>query len=224
MDSRFQAEDSHMEKLQLYSYWRSSCSWRVRIALNLKGLPYEYKPVNLLKHEQSSPEFTKLNPLGYVPVLVDGDMVISDSFAILLYLEEKYPEQPILPSDMKKRALNLQVANIVSSSIQPLQNTSIVQYIEEKIGTEEKMAWAQKHIRKGFTAIEKLLEDVAGKYATGDEVYLADLFLFPQVYNSKRFNVDVSEFPTISRISEACMEHPAFQAAHPENQPDAVKP
>ncbi|CAN6470339.1 unnamed protein product [Victoria cruziana] len=146
-----QAEDSHMEKLQLYSYWRSSCSWRVRIALNLKGLPYEYKPVNLLKHEQSSPEFTKLNPLGYVPVLVDGDMVISDSFAILLYLEEKYPEQPILPSDMKKRALNLQVANIVSSSIQPLQNTSIVQYIEEKIGTEEKMAWAQKHIRKGFT-------------------------------------------------------------------------
>ncbi|KAF3781250.1 Glutathione S-transferase zeta class [Nymphaea thermarum] len=103
-----QALDGRMEKLQLYSYSRSSCSWRVRIALNLKGLPYEYKPVNLLKDEQSSPEFTRLNPLGYVPVLADGDMVISDSFAILLYLEEKYPEHPILPSDTKKRALNLQ--------------------------------------------------------------------------------------------------------------------
>ncbi|XP_031486104.1 glutathione S-transferase 2-like [Nymphaea colorata] len=224
MASHSQALDGRMEKLQLYSYWRSSCSWRVRIALNLKGLPYEYKPVNLLKDEQSSPEFTRLNPLGYVPVLADGDMVISDSFAILLYLEEKYPEHPILPSDMKKRALNLQVANIVGSSIQPLQNVSIVQYIEKKIGIEEKMAWAQKHIRKGFAAIEKLLEDVAGKYATGDEVYLADLFLAPQIYGAKRFNVDVSEFPTISRVSEAYKEHLAFQAALPENQPDAVKP
>ncbi|MBA0869945.1 hypothetical protein Goshw_005646 [Gossypium schwendimanii] len=114
-------------KLKLYSYWRSSCSFRIRIALNLKGLEYQYIPVNLLKGEQFSPEFQKLNPIGYVPVLVDGDMIISDSFAIfMVYLEEKYPQHPLLPSDLAKRALNFQAANIVSSSIQPLQNLAVL--------------------------------------------------------------------------------------------------
>uniref|UniRef100_A0A2P2INL2 glutathione transferase n=1 Tax=Rhizophora mucronata TaxID=61149 RepID=A0A2P2INL2_RHIMU len=109
-------------KLKLYSYWRSSCAQRVRIALNLKGLPYDYVAVNLLKGEQFSPEFLKLNPLGYVPVLVDGDIVVSDSFAILMYLEEKFDHHPLLPRDLQKRAINFQAANIVSSGIQPFQN------------------------------------------------------------------------------------------------------
>ncbi|XP_043813771.1 glutathione S-transferase zeta class isoform X2 [Manihot esculenta] len=223
-------------KLKLYSYWRSSCSYRVRIALNLKGLSYEYVPVNLVKGEQFNPEFLKLNPIGYVPVLVDGDIVISDSFAILMvsfafslffffffflvdrapdgvitsifpvdkvqYLDEKYPQHPLLPRDLHKKAINYQAANIVSSSIQPLQNLAVLKYIEEKVSPDEKLPWLQYHIGKGFAALEKLLKDHAGRYATGDEVFL-------------------TQFPLLSRLHEAYNELPAFQNAMPENQPDA---
>ncbi|EOY19388.1 PREDICTED: glutathione S-transferase zeta class isoform X2 [Theobroma cacao] len=208
------------KKLKLYSYWRSSCSCRIRIALNLKGLEYQYIPVNLLKGEQFSPEFQKLNPIGYVPVLVDGDIVISDSFAIFMYLEEKYPQHPLLPSDLQKKALNFQAANIVCSSIQPLQN--LAKYIEEKASPDEKIPWAKRHIEKGFEALEKLLKDHAGIYATGDEVFMADLFLAPQVHAGiKRFNVDMAKFPLLSRLNEAYSELPHFQNAMPENQPDS---
>ncbi|KAK4580648.1 hypothetical protein RGQ29_024334 [Quercus rubra] len=186
-------------KLKLYSYWRSSCSFRVRIALNLKGLKYEYKAVNLAKGEQFSPEFTELNPIGYVPVLVDGDLVLSDSFAILL------------------------AANIISSSVQPLQNLATLKCIEEKISSDPdvKLAWAQHYTKKGFVALERLLKDYAGRFATGDEVYLADLFLAPQIHAAiKRFNVDMTQFPLLSRLNEAYNEIPAFQDAMPEKQPD----
>ncbi|XP_020112059.1 glutathione S-transferase zeta class-like isoform X1 [Ananas comosus] len=216
------------EKLTLYSYWRSSCSQRARIALNLKGLDYEYKAVNLLKGEQLNPEFEKINPVKYVPALVDGDIVVADSFAIILYLEDKYPQNPLLPQDLKKKALNLQIASIVSSGIQPLQNLPVLinrtlqQYIEENLGSEKKLPWTQLHINKGFTALEKLLAGVAGKYATGDEVLLGDVFLAPQIYAGvKRFAIDMSNYPTLARLHEAYMELPAFQAALPERQPDA---
>lgn len=212
-------EDS--KKLKLYSYWRSSCSCRVRIALKLKGLDYEYIAINLLKGAQKSPEFLKLNPIGYVPVLVDGDFVVADSFAILLYLEEKYPQHPLLPKDLQKRALNYQAANLVSASIQPLQNLPVLGYINEKLGPDEKIPWAQTHIRKGFAALEKLLENSAGRYATGNEVFLADLFLAPQIDAAvKRFNVDMNEFPVLMRINETYKELPAFQDAMPGKQPD----
>ncbi|EXC30770.1 Glutathione S-transferase zeta class [Morus notabilis] len=155
-------------------------------------LKYEYVPVNLLKGEQRSPEFLKLNPIGYVPVLVDGDMVLADSLAILLYLDEKYPQHPLLPSDLRRKAINLQAANIVSSSIQPLQNLDIMDYIKQKVGQAEIVPWVQYHVRKGFAALEELLKDQAGRYATGDEVFLADLFLAPQLHSAiKRFNLDV---------------------------------
>ncbi|CAN4108255.1 unnamed protein product [Withania somnifera] len=180
------------KKLQLYSYWRSSCAFRVRIALNLKGLEYEYKAVNLLKGEQRDPEYLKLNPLGYVPTLVDGNAVIADSFAIIMYLEEKYPQRALLPQDRQRRAINYQAANIVSANIQPLQNLAVLKYIQEKVGPNETTPWVQSHIRKGFEALEKLLKDYAGKYATGDEVYVADLFLAPQIHAAiKRFEVDM---------------------------------
>ncbi|KAI7731250.1 hypothetical protein M8C21_032364 [Ambrosia artemisiifolia] len=209
------------KKLELYSYHRSSCSFRVRIALNLKGFDYEYKPVNLLKGEQKSPEFLKLNPIGYVPALVDGDLVIADSFAIIMYLEDKYPQHPLLPPDLEKRAINYQAANIVSASIQPLQNLDVLNYIEEKVGPEAKMPWVQKHIGKGFAALEKLLKNHAGKYATGDEVFLADLFLAPQIHGAiKRFNFDMTPYPLLARLHEAYMQVPAIQDALPENQPD----
>ncbi|XP_050227361.1 glutathione S-transferase zeta class-like [Mercurialis annua] len=208
-------------KLKLYSYWRSSCSYRVRIALNLKGISYDYVPVNLVQGQQFTPEFLQLNPIGYVPVLVDGDIVISDSFAILLYLEDKYPERPLLPSDLQKRAISIQAANIVSSSIQPLQNLAVLKYIGEKVSPDERVPWVQFHIQKGFTALEKLLTDHAGRYAVGDEVSLADAFIEPQIHAAiKRFNVDMTKFPLLSRLHEAYNELPAFQNAMPEVQPD----
>uniref|UniRef100_A0A0C9RJZ9 glutathione transferase n=1 Tax=Wollemia nobilis TaxID=56998 RepID=A0A0C9RJZ9_9CONI len=208
-------------KLKLYSYWRSSCAWRVRIALNLKGLPYEYKAVNIVKGEQFSEEYTKLNPLQFVPTLVDGDIIVSDSLAILLYLEDKYPEHPLLPDDLQLKAISLQVAAIVGSSIQPFQNLIVLKRVEEKLGSGEGSAWAKSFIERGFTALEKLLKNVSRKYCVGDQVTLADVFLAPQVAGAAgRFNVDMSKFPTLSKINEALIQIPEFQAAVPEKQPD----
>nr|XP_027190825.1 glutathione S-transferase zeta class isoform X6 [Cicer arietinum] len=192
-------EHNNNNKLILYSYWRSSCSFRLRIALNVKGLEYEYKAVNLLKGEQSHPEFLQLNPIGFVPVLVDGPAVIFDSFAIIM------------------------AASIVSSSIQPLHNLNLLKYIEEKVGPDEKLPWVQSVIRKGFTALEKLLKEHSGRYATGDEIFMADIFLAPQLHSAyKRFNIPMNEFPILSKLHETYYEIPAFREAWPENQPDAV--
>ncbi|XVE89256.1 hypothetical protein DITRI_Ditri19aG0188700 [Diplodiscus trichospermus] len=196
------AQAHEEKKLKLYSNWGSSCSFRIRIALNLKGLEYQYIPVNLLKGEQFTPEFQKLNPIGYVPVLVDDEIIVSDSLAIFMYLEEKYPQHPLLPSDLQKKAINFQAANIVCSSIQPLQNLAVLKYIEEKVSPDEKIPWVKFHIEKGFEALEKLLKGHAGRYATGDEVFMA-------------------KFPLLSRLNEAYSELPQFQNAMPENQPDA---
>ncbi|XP_004499348.1 glutathione S-transferase zeta class isoform X2 [Cicer arietinum] len=216
-------EHNNNNKLILYSYWRSSCSFRLRIALNVKGLEYEYKAVNLLKGEQSHPEFLQLNPIGFVPVLVDGPAVIFDSFAIIMYLEDKYPQHPLLPTDIHKRAINFQAASIVSSSIQPLHNLNLLKYIEEKVGPDEKLPWVQSVIRKGFTALEKLLKEHSGRYATGDEIFMADIFLAPQLHSAyKRFNIPMNEFPILSKLHETYYEIPAFREAWPENQPDAV--
>ncbi|KAM0868469.1 hypothetical protein ACQ4PT_041289 [Festuca glaucescens] len=206
----------------LYSYWRSSCSHRVRIALNLKGVDYEYKAVNLLKGEQSDPEFMKINPMKFVPALVDGDAVIGDSYAIALYLEDKYPEPPLLPKDLKMKALNIQIASIVCSGIQPLHNLTLLRYIEQKVGSGESVPWVQQQIDKGFTAVENMIKGCAGKYATGDEVQLADVFLAPQIFGAvTRFHIDMSNYPTLARVHNEYMRHPAFEAALPDRQPDA---
>ncbi|KAL8542745.1 hypothetical protein ACS0TY_003573 [Phlomoides rotata] len=210
-------------KLVLYSYWQSSCAWRVRFALNLKGLSYEYRAVNLTKGEQFSPEFERLNPLRCVPVLVDGDVIISDSYAILLYLEEKYPQNALLPFDPQLRAINLQAASIVSSSIQPLHMMSVLKYVEDKFGVEERIARAQFHIENGFQALEKLLKNCAGPYSTGEKVYMADVFLAPQIaVAANRFNVDLAKFPTLHAIYDSCKALLEFQASLPDRQPDAV--
>ncbi|KAM0038840.1 putative glutathione transferase [Helianthus debilis subsp. tardiflorus] len=194
--------------MKLYSHPMSSCARRVRLALNLKGL--EYECINLTPLED--PELSKINPMGYVPALVDGTAVVSDSYAILLYLEEKYPQPALLPQDLMKKSINYQVASIVSSSIQPLQNTNIVNYIGEIVGPDEKIPWAQSHIRKGFVALEKLLVNYAAKYATGDEIYLADFYLAPQIYNAIYvYNLDMTEFPILLKLNKTYEETPSFQ-------------
>ncbi|XP_031103052.1 glutathione S-transferase zeta class-like isoform X1 [Ipomoea triloba] len=208
-------------KLLLYSHWMSSCTCRVRFALNLKGIEYEQKTPFILG-DRFGPEYLKINPMGLVPALVDGDFVISDSFAILMYLEDKFPQHPLLPIDLQRKAINFQAANIISANIQPLQNISVSRYIAEKFGPDEKLRWTQAHILKGFDALESLLKDYAGKYATGDELYLADVFLAPQIHAAvKRFSVDMNEYPLLLKMYEAYKELIAFQDAMPENQPGA---
>lgn len=211
--------------MKLYSYWESSCSWRVRFALKLKGLPYEYKPVDLRKGEQLSPEFEKISPLHYVPVLVDDGVVVTDSLAILMYLEDKYPQNKLLPTNPHRRAVNLQTASIVNCNIQSLHMKTVLGSIENKLGKEECLAWAQQVIEKGFTAVEKLVKDCAGIYSTGDEVSMADVFLAPQISAAiSRFQIDMSKFPTLSKIHESCKALPEFQASLPERQPDCPGP
>ncbi|XP_071725486.1 glutathione S-transferase zeta class-like [Rutidosis leptorrhynchoides] len=207
-------------RLQLYSFFVSSSAHTVRIALNLKGLDYEYNSVNLFKSEQDGPEYLRINPLGYVPALKDGDFVLADSFAIAMYLEEKYPQPTLLPHDLKKKALNYQVVNVITSSTQPLVRLPILGYIKQNRGRDEMISWAHEHYGKGFTALEILLKDHAGKYATGDEIFLADVFLEPIITASQSYKVDMSKYPLLSRLSKAYKQVPAFIDAMPENQPD----
>lgn len=210
------------EKMQLYSYCRSSCSWRVRIALAYKGVQYEYKAVDLAQGEQFNEDFKKLNPFCTVPVLVDSDFVLSDSFAILEYLEEKYPRPSLFPADVKKRALVRQVVNHVVASIQPLQNLAILKRVEALAGSDERVKWAQHFIESGFKGLESLLAPEAGKFCFGDEFTMADIALAGQLGNAIRFQVDMTKFPLLKRIGDAVSALPCVEDASPKNQPDFV--
>jgi maleylacetoacetate isomerase len=219
-----QAGTAEVPKATLYSYFRSSCAWRVRLGLLLKGIPYEYKAINILKGEQFTEEFTKLNPLQLVPVLEIDGIKLVDSIAILQYLEEKFPDRrPLLPKDLVERAHIHQAVYLISANIQPAQNLQILTAIEAKLGSKERLKWAQGIIEKGFTALEQILEKTAGKYCFGDTVTLADVVLVPQVATANRFQVDMALYPTIQRIVEALYELPEVEASMPANQPDAPK-
>lgn len=202
----------------LYSYWRSSCSWRVRIALAYKNIHYTTVPINLLHSVQSSEEYTAKNFMAQVPTLKLGDLTLTQSLAIFHYLEDEYSPS-MLPTESFTRARMWEICEIINSGTQPLQNLAILQEIERLGG--DKKAWSQKVITKGLKAVETILEETAGTYCVGDRLTFADACLVPQVYNAMRFEVNMEEFPIVHRVYQSLLEHSAVQAAHPDNQPDA---
>ncbi len=210
--------------LRLYSYWRSSSAWRVRIGLALKGLAYEYRAVNLLAQEQFGPAHLARNPAAQVPVLEveeDGRVVhLAQSMAILEWLEERHPSPPLLPPDAWARARVRALAELVNSGIQPLQNAIVLRTLKERWPGYEK-EWAARFIARGLDALEPLVAAGAGRFAHGDAPGLAECYLVPQLYNARRFGVDVAPYPTLRRVEEVCAALPPFQAAHPDRQPDA---
>lgn len=217
--------------LVLYSYWRSSAAYRVRIALNLKGLPYAIRPVHLVREggEQHQPAYRALNPQELVPVLKDGERVIRQSLAIVEYLEEAYEgEIKLLPVAARDRARVRALAQIVACDVHPLGNLRVLQYLDREFNVPqvERERWMRHWIAAGFDALEKLLADnpCTGRFCEADTPGYADLCLVPQVYNAQRWGLPLDPYPTIRRIHDACMELDAFQRARPEAQSDAPKP
>ena len=215
------------EDLKLYSFWRSSAAYRIRIALNLKGLAYELVPVNLAKDggEQHSESFHEINPQELVPVLSHGGRLIRQTIAIIEYLEEAFDGPRLLPTTARERARARGIAQLIACDIHPLNNLRVMQYLEREFGTPqlEREQWMRHWISTGFAALEEILagSPSTGEFCEGDMPSIADICLVPQVYNAKRFAVDLAPYPTIRRIADLCLTLEAFQNARPENQPDA---
>lgn len=213
--------------MKLYSYFRSSASFRVRIALNLKSLAYDYLPIHLLRSggEQLAPEYRELNPDALVPTLVDGDAVLQQSLAIIEYLEETHPAPPVLPRDPVDRAYVRAVALQIACEIHPLNNLRVLKYLKHELDVSEeaKNAWYHHWIEQGFETLEARLanDSRTGKFVFGDTPTLADICIVPQVFNAQRFNVDTQRYPTIQRIHDLAMQLDAFARAAPGQQPDA---
>jgi maleylacetoacetate isomerase len=212
--------------MRLIGYFRSSAAFRVRIALNLKGIEVEHASRHLRKGEQATADYAELNPQKLVPALVlDSGEVLTQSLAILEYLEETHPDPPLLPPDAVDRARVRALSLIVSADIHPIQNLRVMGYLRERFGqTEESaFAWSRHWIETGFEAYEATIarDRRTGIFSHGDAPTVADLCLAPQVFNAARFKVDMARYPTIRRIFDTCMKHPAFDAAQPSRQPDA---
>ena len=213
--------------MKLYSYFRSSAAYRVRIALNLKELAYEYAPVHLLREggQQLKPDYRELNPDGIVPTFIDGDDVLTQSLAIIEYLEETHPEPALLPGTPCDRAFIRSIALQIACEIHPVDNLRVLKYLKHtlKVGEEAKDAWYRHWLESGFESLEKRLANDArvGKLCFGDTPTLADLCLVPQVFNARRFNIDMSRYPTIERIANYAGQIDAFVRAAPGQQPDA---
>ena len=210
----------------LYGYWRSSSSYRVRIALNLKGVDYRYEPVNLVRGEgeQRRPGYRAINPLGLVPALVHEGRTVTQSVAICEYLEEVFPGPALLPADAVGRARVRSLVQTIACEIQPLNNLGVLRYLSGAMEQPEPAvrAWITHWIARGFTAVESWLETAdTGRFCHGDRPTLADCFLVPQVYNAERFGCDLSPYPTLLRVAAHCRAQDAFLRASPERQPDA---
>ena len=211
--------------MQLYSYFRSSASFRVRIALKLKGLAYDYVPVQIAKGEQFQAPFDTLAPARLVPLLKDGDALLSQSLAIIEYLDETHPEPPLLPPDALGRAHVRALALDVACEIHPLDNLRVLRYLvkEMKVSEDDKNRWYRHWVETGLEAVERqLAQGGSGRFCYGDAPTLADCVLVPQIFNAQRMDCRTDHVPNVMRVFEACMQLEAFRAAQPSACPDAA--
>ena len=213
--------------MKLYTYFRSSAAYRVRIALNLKGLEYDAIPVHLLRDggEQLQEQYRSINPSGLVPAFQDEYITLTQSMAILEYLDDAHPQVPIMPKDAAERARVRELAQIIACDIHPVNNLRVLRYLVHELGVseEQKAEWYRHWLVGGLEVLEKHLarDPSAGPLCHGHTPTIADCCLVPQVFNAQRHGIDVSIYPNIARINAQCIEIPAFVAAHPSNQPDA---
>jgi maleylpyruvate isomerase len=213
--------------MKLYTFFRSSASYRVRIALNLKGLDYEHVPIHLRRGggEQLKPAYKAINPQALVPALEDDGQIFLQSLAIIEYLEERYPNPPLLPSDAADRAVVRSMALLIACEVHPIQNLRVLNHLKNnhKQSDEDTIRWARHWINLGFSALEQMVISGSkqGDFCFGETPTMADLCLVPQLGNARRFGVDLSAFPKLLAIEAACMSLPPFADAAPENQPDA---
>ena len=210
--------------MKLYGYFRSSAAFRVRIALNLKKLDYETAAIHLRRNDQTKPDYLAVNPQGLVPALEDGGRTLIQSLAIIEYLDETYPDPPLLPQQPVDRARARALAEIVACDIHPINNLRVLRYLTHSLGQDEAAiaTWYNHWIDAGFQALERLLvgDGRTGAFCHGYAPGLADITLVPQVVNAERYRLDLAPYPTIARIYQSCVALEAFAAAHPDRQPD----
>jgi maleylacetoacetate isomerase/maleylpyruvate isomerase len=213
--------------MKLHTYFRSSAAYRVRIALNLKGIDAELSPVHLLKDggQQFAPAYDALNPQHLVPLLEDDGMALAQSLAIMEYLDETHPQPPLLPGDARGRARVRALAQVIACDIHPIDNLRVLKYLGDRLGVtpEQKNDWYRHWVGLGLAALERQVAGApdTGAFCHGDTPTIADCCLVPQLYNARRFDCDLAPYPTLATIAARCEALPAFEAARPENQPDA---
>ena len=210
--------------MQLYNYFRSSASYRVRIALALKGLDYDYLPVHLAKNEQFNESYAAVSAARLVPLLRDGDAVLTQSLAIIEYLDETHPEPPLLPKDPAGRARVRALALDIACEIHPLNNLRVLRYLvhDLKVGEDDKNRWYRHWVETGLEVVERQLAAQPSRFCHGDAPTLADCVVVPQFFNAKRFDCRLDHVPQAMRVFDACMALPAFENTRPERCPDAA--
>jgi maleylacetoacetate isomerase len=212
-----------MPQAVLYDYYRSSAAYRVRIALNVKGIEYESRPVNLLESAQRSDDYRALNPQGFVPMLEIDGLRLTQSLAIMGYLDQRFPTRPLLPASADARSHVLSLALTVACDIHPLNNLRVLKYLKDELGEDQEArdSWYCHWVSEGLAALEALSAPRSGSFLFGNNATMADICLVPQLYNARRFNVPLDPYPTLLRADENAAKLEAFEAAHPDRQEQA---
>ena len=209
-----------MARAILYDYFRSSASYRVRIALNLKGIDYEQRAISLVQGEQQAPSYRQLNPQGFVPMLEIDGARLTQSLSIIVYLDQKYREPPLMPADPADGAHVRSLALAVACDVHPLNNLRVLKYLRGPLGVSEEARdeWYRHWVAEGLAALEEMARPKAGAFLFGDTPTIADICLVPQLYNARRFSVPLTDYPTLRRADETASAHAAFADAHPDRQ------